>query len=591
MEKQKILVIAPYGGMVQVFHSLENTVQEFILDIYLESDERIDQILNQRDELLGYAAILAQGRIYEILTKKTTVPVFEIMITYYDILAASRLSLNYDRKSILLAAANIVKKADSVFELLGFSIDTYPIHFDADIKSTIEELRGKGYTLFITDAATNKICRQVGVNSIMITSNYDSVVYSLQTAVSILQRNNQNSTVDGIYKEYAAYMDRSYTIFTVDEQLVQCVNVDNEYKLIHITKLLIPAVLQEKEIQRIKMIKSQSYFIKGSLIYYKGTNYVVFEIKKSLENSKTSIPGIIIKNNKNLSKDFYDVFYDDLCNLDFRQKVIAYSMSNDPVVILGESGTGKSRLAEFIYSNCIYHNNPLYLADCKQLDKQGLNYLFSSVNSPLYEYGITLYFKEINLLKKKYLNELIDFLKQSLFMQKNKMIFSVTCEKGESYDNKVFEMLTSKLNSFPLYLKPLRERLQDIPNLSVLYINKLNEEYNKHVVGFEPEAMNYLQSFSWNDNIKQFKRVLKELFITANTSYVSTQDVISILSEEKIGINNDNSPVDEDLEKLTLEEIINKGIRNAMIANNMNQTRAAKQLGISRTTLWRFLKK
>ncbi len=591
MEKQKILVIAPYGGMVQVFHSLENTVQEFILDIYLESDERIDQILNRRDELLGYAAVLAQGRIYEILRKDTTVPVFEIMITYYDILAASQLSLNYDRKSILLAAANIVKKADSVFELLRFSIDAYPIHFDADIKSTIEELRGKGYTLFITDAVTNKICRQVGVNSIMITSSYDSVVYSLQTAVSILQRNNQNSTVDGIYKEYAAHMDRSHTIFTVDGQLVQCVNIDNEYKLIHITKLLIPAVLQEKEIQRIKMIKSQSYFIKGSLIYYKGINYVVFEIKKSLENSKTSIQGIIIKNNKNLSRDFYDVFYDDLCNLDFRQKVIAYSMSNDPVVILGESGTGKSRLAEFIYSNCIYHNNPLYLADCKQLDKPGLKYLFSNVNSPLYEYGITLYFKEINLLKKKYLNELVDFLKQSLFMQKNKMIFSVTCDKGESYDNKVFEMLTSKLNSFPLYLKPLRERLQDIPNLSVLYINKLNEEYNKHVVGFEPEAMNYLQSFSWNDNIKQFKRVLKELFITANTSYVSTQDVISILSEEKIGINNDNFSTKEDLEKLTLEEIINKGIRNAMIANNMNQTRAAKQLGISRTTLWRFLKK
>jgi len=122
-----------------------------------------------------------------------------------------------------------------------------------------------------------------------------------------------------------------------------------------------------------------------------------------------------------------------------------------------------------------------------------------------------------------------------------------------------------------------------------LYLNKLNEAHNKHIAGFEPEAMDYLQSFGWNDNIKQFKRVLKELFTITHSNYISKQDVISILREET---RRDNGPIN--LEKSpapTLEQITLNAVKDALIANNMNQTKAAKQLGIGRTSLWRIINK
>ncbi len=281
------------------------------------------------------------------------------------------------------------------------------------------------------------------------------------------------------------------------------------------------------------------------------------------------------------------MFYDDLKNLDFRNKVIAYSSAQNPIVIIGEAGTGKSRLADFIYTYSPHRHSSLFLIDCKQLDKRGLHHLFSE-NSPLYEYGITLYFKEINLLKRKYIDELVEFLLQSSFMSRNKVIFSVTCSTDNFDENPLCSLLINKVSAFPLFLLPLRNRVSDIPNLAILYVNQLNEKYHKHIVGFEPEAMNYLQSFSWDENIKQFKRILEEVFVMTKEPFITSRKVVSVLKERKSAA----IPIPAVSETgKTLDEIIQHGVRRALIANQMNQTMAAKELGISRTSLWRLLKK
>lgn len=589
MKKIKLLVIVPYDGMIQIIRSFADTNPDYSIDILHEDEFQSISKICLEEKLSGYEAVLAQGETYEYIKNISTISCFEIPITYFDILASSRLSTNYDGKSIFLASQSITKMAYSLYGLLDFHIDICNVSLEESIKDTIIDLKNSGYTLFIVAANIGKVCRECGVNTIIITSSYESVTDSLNTAIQFLTQAEKNRLGSFVLEEYIEHIGISYLIFDEEEDLIQANNVVDMDRLIRSAQRLIPTVKQEKEIHRINIIKTQPFLMKGSLIKFKDREYIVFEIKKSLENSTTSIPGIIIKNAGNLSKDFYNVFYDDLRNHDFYNKTVSYSSSSNPVIIIGESGTGKSRLADFIYDNCIYRSNLFYIVDCKQLDKRGLNYMFNSINSPLYEYGITLYFKEINLLKKKYIDQLVDFLKQSLFIKSNKLIFSVTCSLNESYDNKLCELLTSKLGSFPLFLKPLRDRVNSIPSLSVLYINKLNKDFNKNIVGFEPEAMDYLQSFNWNDNIKQFKRVLKELFTLTNSNYISKQYVISILKEE---IRQDSTPTNmKKVVNMTLEQITLNAVKDALLANNMNQTKTAKDLGISRTSLWRLLNK
>lgn len=589
MERRKLLAIAPYEGMMQIIRSFADTEPEYSIDILLEEDIQVFSRLYFEEKILEYEAVLAQGETFELIKDINIVPCFEIPITYFDILAASRLSVNYEGKSVFLASPAIAEMASSLYNLLDFHIHVGNISLEKTMEAAIMELRDDGYTLFITDVKASKACKKCGVNTVMITSSYESVTKSLESAIQFLKQAEKSRLASLIWAEYASHTDRSYMIFDDAENLIQANNIGSMHKLVRTAQQLIPTVKQERELQRINVVKTEPFLIKGSLIKWENKKYIVFEIKKSLENSRTNIPGIVIKNTGSLSKDFYNVFYDDLRNPDFYNKTKAYSASGSPVVIIGESGTGKSRLADFIYDNCAYRNNLFYLVDCKQLDKRGLNYMFSSISSPLYEYGITLYFKEINLLKKKYIDELVDFLKQSLFIKNNKLIFSVTCSLNESYSNRLCELLTSKLGSFPLFLKPLRSRVNSIPSLSVLYISRLNEEFNKNIVGFEPEAMDYLQSFSWNDNIKQFKRVLKELFTITNSNYISKKDVISILKEE---IRQEPEPITKKkTSEMTLEQITLNAVKDALISNNMNQTKTAKQLGISRTSLWRLLNK
>ena len=60
-------------------------------------------------------------------------------------------------------------------------------------------------------------------------------------------------------------------------------------------------------------------------------------------------------------------------------------------------------------------------------------------------------------------------------------------------------------------MPPLRELTDDIPNSSSLYLNILNVELSRQIVGFTPEALNVLTSYQWPDNFLQLKRVLTEL--------------------------------------------------------------------------------
>jgi DNA-binding NtrC family response regulator len=133
----------------------------------------------------------------------------------------------------------------------------------------------------------------------------------------------------------------------------------------------------------------------------------------------------------------------------------------------------------------------------------------------------------------------------------------------------------------------LRERRKDIPSLASLYIGAENQKLASQVIGFEKNAMDTMKQFEWPQNINQFKRVLNELLLLTKSSYICEADVSSVLeNEEKFFRTALQTPIIEG----TLDEIIQSAITSALEAENMNQTKAAKRLGISRSTLWKRLK-
>jgi transcriptional regulator with PAS, ATPase and Fis domain len=128
----------------------------------------------------------------------------------------------------------------------------------------------------------------------------------------------------------------------------------------------------------------------------------------------------------------------------------------------------------------------------------------------------------------------------------------------------------------------LKERNEDLGELIRLFVSIFNAQFGKQVVGIKEEALEYLRNLSWTENVKQLKSVVKDLVNASDGDYIDSQ-VIDSLSLDNSIVKKES---EIDLTK-SLEEIEREVILKVLKEENMNQTKAAKRLGINRTTLWR----
>ena len=152
--------------------------------------------------------------------------------------------------------------------------------------------------------------------------------------------------------------------------------------------------------------------------------------------------------------------------------------------------------------------------------------------------------------------------------------------------------IISSLGCFCLQLPTLRSRSDEISSLAGLCLNVINQELGKQLVGFEPRAMEQLRSYHWPNNFTQFKKVLLALATITDASYIRSGDVAEVLARER-ALHHPKAarqPAGAGQPGRTLEQITLEAVRQAVDACGGNQTMAAKRLGISRSTLWRYLK-
>lgn len=147
----------------------------------------------------------------------------------------------------------------------------------------------------------------------------------------------------------------------------------------------------------------------------------------------------------------------------------------------------------------------------------------------------------------------------------------------------------AKLGCLSLNLPSLRSRSDEIPSLASLYLSSLNPELGKQISGFEPKAIQMLREYEWPNNYTQFKHVLQSLATLTSSAYIRSSVVAELLARERAQRRPQVSAVTAVSGDRTLEEIIEEVVEQTVAANNGNRAAAARQLGISRTTLWRYL--
>jgi len=220
----------------------------------------------------------------------------------------------------------------------------------------------------------------------------------------------------------------------------------------------------------------------------------------------------------------------------------------------------------------------------------------------------TLFLDEIATMSASVQAKLLKVLEEGIFMRLGgtrpikvnvRLVAATNADLKEAVAHGAFrEDLYYRLNVVPLFLPPLRDRVEDIVPLALELMQHFNRELRKKFTGFTPSAAELLQRYPWPGNIRELKNVIERTMILTPEG-----DIDAVSLPEEIRDHARTIPMrlpDATLPAgstpnarplITLHEVEDNYIQEVLTATGNNKTQAARILGIHPTSLLRRLKK
>src|SRR5690606_1413 len=110
---------------------------------------------------------------------------------------------------------------------------------------------------------------------------------------------------------------------------------------------------------------------------------------------------------------------------------------------------------------------------------------------------------------------------------------NVNLEK-EVANGRFREDLYYRLNRIPIHIPPLRDRIEDIPNLCQRLIQKINDDYGKNVEGITKEAIDILKRYDWPGNVRELENILGRaiIFMDHNDNFIDTHHLPNLTAKK-----------------------------------------------------------
>ncbi|HWR97189.1 MAG TPA: sigma 54-interacting transcriptional regulator [Candidatus Methanoperedens sp.] len=274
--------------------------------------------------------------------------------------------------------------------------------------------------------------------------------------------------------------------------------------------------------------------------------------------------------------------------------------SEAPVLIIGESGSGKNLVARAIHKLSRRKDGPLLEMNCASLNEQLLeSELFGHKKGAftgavsdragrfeaahqgsffLDEIGdmpLAMQAKLLRVLEEREVERVGDHTPIQVDIR---LLSATNKDLGSLLQSGRFrEDLLYRVNSIIIKVPPLRERREDIPLIALHYLRKISAVNNKEIRSISPAAMERLTAFPWPGNVRRLINTLEHAAATCKGDTVDVRDLPDYLAYESR-----RSPAERPFNQ--------DEIRSALSLCKGSRTLAAKHLGISRVTLWKRLK-
>ena len=287
-----------------------------------------------------------------------------------------------------------------------------------------------------------------------------------------------------------------------------------------------------------------------------------------------------------------------------RDRLNKVAGANVPVLIQGESGTGKDIIARMVHGLSPWKTGPYVKVNCPAIPGTLLESELFGYEKGAFTgaYGSkpgrvemahrgTLFLDEISELDAALQSKLLQLLQDGQFcrigaQEDKKVEVRVVCATNRKLEDEIQngtfrEDLFYRINVVNISLPSLRERRGDIPDLANYFLDFYNRKYNCRAKALSPELMNVLEKYHWPGNIRELENLLKRYVILGNEDAI-TNDLVAREPQYLNPEINLDGPIS--LKKITrqaVHELEKKVILKVLQNHHWNRKQAARTLGIS----------
>jgi two-component system, NtrC family, response regulator HydG len=296
------------------------------------------------------------------------------------------------------------------------------------------------------------------------------------------------------------------------------------------------------------------------------------------------------------------------------EAVKAAAASEATILIEGESGTGKELVAGAIHFNSNRVTNPLVTVNCSALSESLLeSELFGHVKGAYtgaikdrigrFEEadGGTIFLDEIGEVSPYIQVKLLRVLQERevervgeskrrkidirIITATNKILYQLV-------QNGTFrEDLYYRLKVFPIYVPPLRDRKDDIPLLTSHFIKQQNNSTGKQIKGLTHSATQILMDYNWPGNVRELENAIEHAFVLRNADLIDSFDLPVEIRKTEFSPPRPEQKVPHQPYSRAGKNLTQQALRELLETHNWNKAEVARQIGVSRTAVWKYMKK
>jgi two-component system response regulator HydG len=288
--------------------------------------------------------------------------------------------------------------------------------------------------------------------------------------------------------------------------------------------------------------------------------------------------------------------------------IVNASLSDAPVIVYGESGTGKEMVSKAIHEEGLRRAGPFIKVNCAALNESLLeSELFGHVKGAFtgafreregrFEAAHTgdIFLDEIGDLPLSTQIKLLRVLEEKVIERVGdhrsipvdvRIITATNRQLHELVGRGAFrEDLFYRINVIPIWVPPLRRRLEDIPLLAESFFRRIRLKSGKMIDGVSSSALELLSSCSWPGNVRELRSAFEYAFVSCSGAVIEPRHFPQHILRPKA-----QTPPHE-LSSEKIDDIKKQRLINALRQSRGNQSDTAKLLGISRTSVWSQIKR